>query len=222
MILDPPMYAFLLTIGLVVSLTTEVAANCCVPSQFQASVDTLESLSSARDKRFIRLTVSYDAKFKKTAVHAIAETEEDQYDQINDFEAQKSYSWSRGICHVDPLGPFTPACLPAEAKLVRKSFLGVSPNTWSLETYLFQSSSDLQYFCTIGENCIPVELLKTSTKIPQPDGQYMWMFYNITMGIKDRSVFTPPKFCFQKGNNKTNAGRHGGDLFQQPFNILGQ
>lgn len=31
--------------------------------------------------------VSYDAKFKKTAVHAIAETEEDQYDQINDFEA---------------------------------------------------------------------------------------------------------------------------------------
>lgn len=81
------MYAFLLTIGLVVSLTTEVAANCCVPSQFQASVDTLESLSSARDKRFIRLTVSYDAKFKKTAVHAIAETEEDQYDQINDFEA---------------------------------------------------------------------------------------------------------------------------------------
>lgn len=124
----------------------------------------------------------------------------------------------------------------AEAKLVRKSFLGVSPNTWSLETYLFQSSSDLQYFCTIGENCIPVELLKTSTKIPQPgnpfclsydwvsvehvlykriewiilkyeyyfyfhkDGQYMWMFYNITMGIKDRSVFTPPKFCFQKVN----------------------
>lgn len=49
------MYAFLLTIGLVVSLTTKVAANCCVPSQFQASVDTLESLSSARDKRFIRL-----------------------------------------------------------------------------------------------------------------------------------------------------------------------
>lgn len=28
----------------------------------------------------------------------------------------------------------------------------------------------------------------------------MWMFYNITMGIKDRSVFTPPKFCFQKVN----------------------
>lgn len=60
----------------------------------------------------------------------------------------------------------------AEAKLVRKSFLGVSPNTWSLETYLFQSSSDLQYFCTIGENCIPVELLKTSTKIPQPGNPF--------------------------------------------------
>lgn len=28
------------------------------------------------------------------------------------FLQQKSYSWSRGICHVDPLGPFTPACLP--------------------------------------------------------------------------------------------------------------
>lgn len=26
----------------------------------------------------------------------------------------------------------------------------------------------------------------------------MWMFYNVTMGIKDRSVFTPPKFCSQK------------------------
>lgn len=120
----------------------------------------------------------------------------------------------------------------ADAKLVRKSFLGVSPNKWSLETYLFQSSPDLKYFGTIGDNCIPVELVKMSTKIPQPgnpfcfenqwytyyresseslwnkdiffyfhkDGQYMWMFYNITMGIKDRSVFTPPKFCFQKVN----------------------
>lgn len=216
----PAMYAFPLTVGIVVSLATKVAANCCVPSQFQASIDTLESLSSVRDKRFIRLTVSYDAKFKKTAVHAIAETEEDQYDQINDFEAQKTYSWSRGICHVQPLGPFTPACIPADAKLVRKSFLGVSPNTWNLKTYLLQSSSDLQYFGTIGDNCIPVELLKTSTKIPQPDGQYMWMFYNVTMGIKDRSVFTPPKFCSQKGNVKRNAGSRS--LFQQPFHIFGQ
>lgn len=51
----PAMYAFPLTIGIVVSLATKVAANCCVPSQFQASIDTLESLSSVRDKRFIRL-----------------------------------------------------------------------------------------------------------------------------------------------------------------------
>lgn len=216
------MRAIYMTIGLVVSLTADVASNCCVPSQFQTSIDTLESLSSARDKRFIRLMVSYDAKFKKTAVHAVAETEEDQYDQINDFEAQKSYSWSRGICHVDPIGPFRPVCIPADARLVRKSFLGVSPNTWSLETYLFKSSPDLQYFGTVGDNCIPVELVKTSTKIPQPDGQYMWMFYNVTIGIKDRSVFTPPKFCFQKGNYKRNSERQDVDLLQQPFNILGQ
>lgn len=60
----------------------------------------------------------------------------------------------------------------ADAKLVRKSFLGVSPNTWNLKTYLLQSSSDLRYFGTIGDNCIPVELLKTSTKIPQPGNPF--------------------------------------------------
>ena len=54
-----------------------------------------------------------------------------------------------------------------EAKLVRKTFIGVSPNTLSLDTYHF-GTKELQMFATVGTNCTPVELVKMSPKIPQP------------------------------------------------------
>nr|XP_022339242.1 uncharacterized protein LOC111134480 [Crassostrea virginica]XP_022339243.1 uncharacterized protein LOC111134480 [Crassostrea virginica] len=192
------MLSHLWIVGLLVAMAPGTTPHCCAPAQFQTLMDEVESLSSVRDKRFRRTMISYDEKSKRMAIHTIADSPEDEYDRISDFAANKSYEWARGQCNVTPSGPFIPACIPDEAKLVRKTFTGVSPNTLSLDTYHF-GTKELQMFATVGANCTPVELVKMSPKIPQPDGQYLRVFYNMTMGIKDESVFTPPKICFQKG-----------------------
>ncbi|XP_061163005.1 uncharacterized protein LOC133172182 [Saccostrea echinata] len=188
----------LLFAGLSVSLIPGTAPQCCPPLQFQTYIDTLESLSNVRDKRFQKFMYSYDAKSRRTATHVVAESKEDEFDQIDDFAANKSYSWAKGQCCVSATGRYNQTCIPAGAKLVRRSFMGVSPNTIKVDTYMFMVSG-LTRLVTVGPNCTPVESAQITSKIPQPDGQFMWIFYNMTMGIKDASIFTPPKICFKKG-----------------------
>ncbi|XP_061163006.1 uncharacterized protein LOC133172183 [Saccostrea echinata] len=191
-------FASLLFAGLSVSLIPGTVPQCCPPLQFQTYLDTLVSLSSLNDKRFKTMMYSYDAKSRRTATHVVTESKEDEYDRIDDYAANKSYEWAKGVCYVSATGPYNQTCIPARAKLVRQSFMGVSPNTIKVDTYMFMVGS-LTRLLTVGPKCTPVEYVQATSEIPQPDGQYMWIFYNTTMGIKDASIFTPPKICFKTG-----------------------
>ncbi|XP_048750102.1 uncharacterized protein LOC125661959 [Ostrea edulis] len=194
------MLKFVLFVGVSVSLIPGDAQLCCAPSQFQTFFDEMTSLSSERDKRFRTMMFSSDENSNKTAIHVIAQSEEDKYDRIDDYAAGKSYEWARGTCYVGRTQPNKQTCIPAEAKLVRRSFVGVSPNIVNVDTYMYTLGSGLVRYVTVGPNCTPVEVVVTTSKIPQPDGQFMWIFYNMTMGIKDPSIFTPPKICFKEGS----------------------
>ncbi|XP_062574065.1 uncharacterized protein LOC134235901 [Saccostrea cucullata] len=187
------MFVFLLS--LTVSMITGEASQCCVPPQFQTNIDTMTSLSSTMDKRFQTARFSYDAMSKKLRTHVVAQTKEDEFDRIEDFSAGKSFTWARGICKVSSTGPFNQICIPDEAKLVRESFMGVSPNIIKLKTYMVTLENNMTELTTVGDNCTPIEMVSFSSKSPQPDGQFMRIFYNMSMGIKDSSIFTPPKIC---------------------------
>ncbi|XP_062574037.1 uncharacterized protein LOC134235884 isoform X1 [Saccostrea cucullata] len=202
-------FSMLLFVGLSVSLIPGTVPQCCPPLQFQTNIDKFTSFST-----FKTLMYSYDAKSRKLAVHVVAESKEDEYDLINDYAANKSYKWGRGRCYVSSSGLFNQTCVPARAKLVGRSFMGVSPYTFKVNTYRIMDG-DLTRLITVGPNCTPVEYVKTTSKIPQPDlpflldGQFLWIFYNMTMGIKDSSIFTPPSICFKK---ETRVDKRPADL----------
>ncbi|XP_062574042.1 uncharacterized protein LOC134235884 isoform X5 [Saccostrea cucullata] len=202
-------FSMLLFVGLSVSLIPGTVPQCCPPLQFQTNIDKFTSFST-----FKTLMYSYDAKSRKLAVHVVAESKEDEYDLINDYAANKSYEWAKGWCHVTPTGPFNQTCVPAGAKLFRQSHVGVSPNTIKVDTYKFMKSRFTKLF-TMGPNCTPVELVQTTPKTPHPAEQYMWMFYNMTMGIQDASIFTPPKICFKTSTkvDKRPRGLPGFNVF---------
>ncbi|XP_061196851.1 uncharacterized protein LOC133205126 [Saccostrea echinata] len=190
------MFVSLLILALSVLMIPGSTSECCVPPQFQTYIDTMTSLSSTMDKRFQTLKFSYDAKSKKLRTHVVASSKEDEFDQIEDYSAVSFYNV---ICNSGDISVYV------GAHLVRHSFMGVSPHIMKLETYMVTIESSLMGLTTVGENCTPVEMVSISSKTPQPDGQLMRIFYNMTMGIKDLSIFTPPEICFKQARYKSHG-----------------
>ncbi|XP_062574032.1 uncharacterized protein LOC134235881 isoform X4 [Saccostrea cucullata] len=198
------MIGYLLLVGVSVSVVPGVVSKCCLPLQGQTYTDALTSLSgSPQEKRFTQMMFSYDAKSHKIASIYLTQPEGYEVNIIQDFAAGKLYNWNRTTCHVSPSGAFNNICIPAEAKPVQKTFMGVSPVIINLDTYMI-SQNNFTFFYRVGLNCTYVEMGGFSSKIPQTDVQLLYVFYNTTMGIKDRSVFIPPKMCFK---NVTNIDR---------------
>ncbi|XP_062574036.1 uncharacterized protein LOC134235883 [Saccostrea cucullata] len=196
------MIAYLLLVGVSLSVVPGAVSSCCMPHQFQTYMDVMTS-GSPKEKRFKQMMVSYDAKSLKVASIYLTQPEGNEVNIIQDFATGKSYNWNRDFCRVYQSGPFYNICIPAKAKLVQKTFMGVSPNIINLDTYMM-SQNNYTLFYRVGLHCTHVEIGGFSSKIPQPDGQLLFLFYNTTLRIKDPSVFIPPKMCFK---NVTKIGR---------------
>ncbi|XP_062574030.1 uncharacterized protein LOC134235881 isoform X2 [Saccostrea cucullata] len=191
------MIGYLLLVGVSVSVVPGVVSKCCLPLQGQTYTDALTSLSgSPQEKRFTQMMFSYDAKARKFANTYLTQPEGNEFNSIQDFAAGKVYSWNRNTCQVSPSGAFYNICIPAEAKPVQKTFMGVAPDIINLDTYM-RRQNNYTLFYRLGLNCTFVEIGASSSILPQPGRQLLYVFYNTTMGIKDPSVFIPPKMCFK-------------------------
>ncbi|XP_052717071.1 uncharacterized protein LOC128189484 [Crassostrea angulata] len=167
-----------------------VQLHCCIPSQLETYVDELSFVPGGRGSTVVQ-NMSYDAVTKRKAFHVFGDSIHDEYDVIIDYRANMSYLWAKGVCNVTYAGPFHEICFTG-GKLVRKSFMGVFPDIIKLNTYLI-SSERFRWSITVGKTCTPVELRRQND-----DFLNLMRFYNMTVGIRDESVFTPPKICSKK------------------------
>ncbi|XP_062574016.1 uncharacterized protein LOC134235870 [Saccostrea cucullata] len=195
------MVAFIL-LGVSLSIVPRSVSTCCLPLQGQSFMDVMTSLSgSPKEKRFQQMMVSYDAISQKFAQYYLTTPEGDEVNIIEDYPAGKVYNWNRDTCRVYKSGAFQNICIPAEAKFVQKTFMGVAPEIISLDTYMLRQKN-YTLFYRLGFNCTFVEIGASSPIIPQPDGLQLYVFYNMTLGIKDPSVFIPPKMCFKNASHE--------------------
>ncbi|XP_011448244.2 uncharacterized protein [Magallana gigas] len=206
------MYTIFLLVALVASSFLEtVQFQCCIPSQLETYIDELSFVPGARGRNVVQNT-SYDAVTKREAFHVFDNTINNGYDVIYDYRANMSYMWSRGVCNVSYAGPFHEFCF-AEGKLVRKSFMGVFPEITKLNTYMVAGKRCHASY-TVGKSCSPVELEMNCN-----DSLTLTRFYNMTLGIKNESVFTPPKICFKKESRRIIA--HQTPLFFRTAAMFG-
>uniref|UniRef100_A0A8W8JXX0 Uncharacterized protein n=1 Tax=Magallana gigas TaxID=29159 RepID=A0A8W8JXX0_MAGGI len=140
------------------------------------------------------VNVSYDALRKREAYHVYADSSHDEFDFIADYQTQTTYEWSKGVCNVSKIDNYFSEFCFTGWKLLGKSFIGVSPDIIKVDVYSIYDDNVL----TVGKNCTPVQVIDNFSMDPDIDQFVVLDFYNMTMGIKDESVFTPPKFCFKK------------------------
>uniref|UniRef100_A0A8W8JTS3 Mammalian ependymin-related protein 1 n=2 Tax=Magallana gigas TaxID=29159 RepID=A0A8W8JTS3_MAGGI len=184
------MYTVFLLVAVGASLFLGTVQQCCGPSKLQTYFDVLTFLPGGRGST-VTYNMSYDAVTKRVAYHVFGNSMQEDVDAIIDYRANMSYVWSEGVCDVSHANQFHEMCFP-EGKLVRKSFMGVFPDIIKLNTYLI-SDDQGRYSFTIAKPCTPVEMERQQT-----DFLMLNRFYNMTLGIKNESVFTPPKICFKK------------------------
>lgn len=193
------MYTVFFLAAVSASLIFGTFQQCCVPTQLQTFADGLTSLSENREGPSIRVhNETYDALKKRRAFQYYGDQKGKNFNIIYDYKTNTSYTWTKEECVVSYAGQFIEYCFSG-GKLVRKTFMGVYPDIIELETYLIPMYGQL-YLITLGKNCTPVEVVQMDSK-PSKNGETtMWIYYNMTIGIKDESVFIPPKMCFKNGS----------------------
>lgn len=180
---------FLLPLVVFGSLFQGTVLQCCIPPQLQTYIDVYLGNGT-----FHTVNVSYDALRKRQALHVYADSSDDEIDFIEDYQTQTSYEWSKGVCNVSKIDDYFSEFCFSGWKLLRKSFIGVSPDIIKVDVYSIFDDNVL----TVGRNCTPVQLVDNISMDPDIDEFVILNFYNMTMGIKDELVFTPPKFCLKK------------------------
>lgn len=209
------MYTVFLLVTVGASLFLGTIQQCCIPSQLQTYIDVLSFVPGVRGITATQnMNISYDAVTKRQAFHVFGDSKQNGYDVIFDFRTNMSYAWANGVCHVSHAGHFREICFP-EGKLVRKSFMGVFPDIIILNTYLIPDAQDDHYSFTIGKLCTPVELERQRT-----DLLILNRLYNMTLGIKNESVFTPPDICLKKESRITKTNQT--PLFSEVAPMFGQ
>lgn len=190
------MYTVFLLAAVTASLFLKTVQQCCVPTQLQVFADGLTSLSVNRVGLSIRVhNETYDALKKRRALQYYGDEKDKTFNIVYDYQTNTSYTWTKEECFVSYAGQFHEYCFSG-GKLVRKTFMGVHPDIIELETYLI-SMYGQQYLITLGKNCTPVEVIQMDSKTSNNGETTMWIYYNMTIGIKDESVFTPPQMCFK-------------------------
>ncbi|XP_052718497.1 uncharacterized protein LOC128190468 [Crassostrea angulata] len=214
------MYEIVLLVAITASLFPgTVQLHCCIHSQLETYVDELSFVPGGRGSTVLRDTC-YDIGTKRKAFHVFRDSIHDEYDAIIDYRSfssfrNMSYSWAKEVCNVTYAGHFHEICFPEE-KLVRKSSMGVFPDIIKLNTYLIQSER-FRWSITVGKICTPVEL-----KRQNDDSLNLMRLYNMTLGIKNESVFTPPKICFKiKGKNHKSQKTHQTPLLYRTASMFG-
>lgn len=182
---------------LALCLTIVLCNGCCTPRQWEA----LEGIITGVDERGRGnleegvVAFSYDADSQRIAAgyKVFYSNKEVSGKVIMDWGRRRQYIISRGKCQIAELKePFRESCIPGDVKPYTYS-LGVGDNSLVLKSYRVDYDG-IRADISVTGDCIPVsEVLSGQVKgvsFLETIG-----YTNLTAGIRDESVFTPPPIC---------------------------
>ncbi|KAL5019102.1 hypothetical protein ScPMuIL_004824 [Solemya velum] len=142
------------------------------------------------------LAISYDGTNQKVAVSesvTVGNTSTNVM-VIQDYTKATQYLIINNNCTKTTLGAFKKACVPDEATFVGMYYFGGKANNLAFSAYQVQAQELQVQFGVTVDGCYPVEEIVTG-RTGTTDLVETYNYVNITDGIKDPSVFTPPSSC---------------------------
>ncbi|XP_060074738.1 uncharacterized protein LOC132554435 [Ylistrum balloti] len=182
---------------LAVCLFVVLCDSCCVPKQWEA----LEGIVTGIDEHGRdnleegTVLVAYDAISQRFAADYKVYYGEKHYGGkiILDFARERQYIISKGKCEIAILkDPFRESCIPGEIKPYVYT-IGVGENIMELKSYQVDYAG-IKASISVTGNCVPVgEVL--SGQVNGMNFLETIGYTNLTVGIRDESVFEPPAIC---------------------------
>merc|ERR1712198_65592 len=175
--------------------------KCCAPPQWEGGVGEAGGFASGLGSRFQGESgqVYYDFEnklFAHTGRYEDSDGNFGEYKFIHNYKTKMRYFIENGKCNATESNrTMYEFCVPGDAKLSSEFFLGAGGwNTLPVKSYTRQGDG-LNYATMVTARfCVPV----VDTLIGEHHGFAMantHLFADITPGIKDPSVFTPPASC---------------------------
>jgi len=169
------------------------SAQVCTPVQWEGYEFNYDV---QRDFRAL-FNISYDATNQRTRVYATAviDGRENRIETIAVFSAKTLYEIDHTVnrCRKITLNaPWEPDCLPTNSTLEFKATVGVTLPVSAYRVSAGQGPNAVRGIATVTQaGNVPVQY----TTFSQANGLDHSEFFDITPGIKNAAVFTPPAIC---------------------------
>jgi len=204
-----------LTILLAISTYKSDGNICCAPDQFEAflfydngnafiDVETAYSYMNGS----VRAAYDYTNQRSYLSVSGVSLTplvpqaEPSSFTVINDFIHGIQYSFRGDTCEKTQISNMTKQCIPGSAVHVSSGTFGDSQTR--VETFTYRTANSPYLFTTSVDTkvCMAVAMTYVAGSSEPDSGTLNSVLVgDVTTGIKDVSIFTPPKSCL--GSNKT-------------------
>ncbi|KAL3876391.1 hypothetical protein ACJMK2_034241 [Sinanodonta woodiana] len=172
--------------------------GCCPPDQWEAGQDIMVGMVTAGathlSKGLNRVHIDATQKIIAAEESLVVDGAPVQLKVIQDFVKGIQYLIQNSVCQKTTIGPWVSRCVPDNATLVHSVSIGSGKNTLAVKTYNVKQG-DLDIYVTVtADGCIPVSQNQagSSSGVNQ---MIVVGFYDVTQGIKDRSVFDVPAEC---------------------------
>ena len=183
---------------------------CCTPKQWEGVIELAEAKFLGKGKAAMNSSVAAVAHVSYDYTNARIRIDEDVYISgsstkrtitiIGDFKkTRKIYSIFGGRCHIfsTTTSAFPQACIPSNATFLMGATLG---GTLHYNTFAYiTKDKNLGAIIDISSSkCIPIAFLafgKSKIKNKPYTEYFASVIKNVTAGIKNKSIFNPPKLC---------------------------
>ncbi|OWF42644.1 uncharacterized protein LOC110460760 [Mizuhopecten yessoensis] len=178
-------------------LVVVLCESCCVPDQWEA----IEGIVTGIDERGRgnletgSIAFAYDALSERIAAgyRVYYDDKERSGKVIMDFGREKQYIISRGVCVIAELKkPFQKSCIPGDAKPYTYT-LGVGDDILTVKSYQVKYE-EIMASISVTNDCVPVSEILTG-QIKGVSFVETIGYTNVTVGIANEGVFTPPPIC---------------------------
>ncbi|KAH3863091.1 mammalian ependymin-related protein 1-like [Dreissena polymorpha] len=180
--------------------TTAHSDSCCVPTQFECSEGTMtgsadDDGNTALAQALIKFSFDGNGKRVYSVEQVIVGNQSDTYTILQLYNQGQQYVIHNGVCSRGSLETWgNKGCIPDTATVSGTYQLGYGQNIW-ITTYSWSiPSPTASVSLGVTDNCVPVVEIFTGQ---QEGTSFLALqgFQNITLGIKDPSVFVVPDIC---------------------------
>ncbi|XP_046547175.1 mammalian ependymin-related protein 1-like isoform X2 [Haliotis rubra] len=183
------------------------AKNCCFPKQWEGFQGGIGGVNAGGQGQAVQIVtkIAFDAVGRRVFTYTNSTTAAGMSSTklIRDFNTNTMYVIDvlKRICQkTKPTALFNNGCVPDAAKQVFDMTIGAGSETLQAKIYtmrLQQASTLLNITLSVTEKqCVPVGEYWVGS-VNNVKTVMSMQYFDITLGIKDPSVFTPPAFCKQ-------------------------